>query len=339
MCMYYFIVVIKFLLCNTQYFFLLILFMFAILFNMVIFLFVLFLYLHIQYHFKTSEDLEIYEIDDVYKDKIEEICDLRQPTIFDLQNKKILDTTNKNILLKNYSVFELKIRNINDVNENEEVYIPLSFTNATELFDNDKEGQYISENNIEFLQETGTIKNINHNDELFRPPFVSNCSYDLLFGSENSTTPFRYDVNYRNYFIITQGSVRLKLCPYYFSKYLHVVNDYELFEFRSQINPWNTQHKYINDFEKVKCLEILLLPGKCIYIPAYWFYSFKLGKNTSVTCLKYRTYFNNIAITPKIFMSLLQNQNIIRNYVKKIDIQNENNDDDLNNNKNNEIKL
>ena len=35
-----------------------------------IFCLVLFIYLHIQFHLKTSEDLEIYEIDDASKDKL-----------------------------------------------------------------------------------------------------------------------------------------------------------------------------------------------------------------------------------------------------------------------------
>ena len=47
-----------------------------------IFCLVLFLYIHIQFHLKTGEDLEIYEIDDPSKDRLEEICNLRQPVLF-----------------------------------------------------------------------------------------------------------------------------------------------------------------------------------------------------------------------------------------------------------------
>ena len=47
-----------------------------------LFCLVLFLYLHIQFHLKTSNDLELYEIDYPSKEKLEEICDLRQPLIF-----------------------------------------------------------------------------------------------------------------------------------------------------------------------------------------------------------------------------------------------------------------
>ena len=76
---------------------------------------ILFFYLHIQFHLKTSNELEIYEIDQASKDRIEEICDLRQPVLLDFPDLedgfKIINTTNKKFLLDNYPVFEVKIRN------------------------------------------------------------------------------------------------------------------------------------------------------------------------------------------------------------------------------------
>ena len=61
-----------------------------------VFCIVLFLYLHIQFHLKTSDELEIYEIDQASKDRMEEICDLRQPVLFDCDEdvSKIIQTTN-----------------------------------------------------------------------------------------------------------------------------------------------------------------------------------------------------------------------------------------------------
>ena len=56
-------------------------------FTFFIFCLVLFLYLHIQFHLKTSEDLEMYEIDFPSKDRLEEICDIRQPVLFDFENQ------------------------------------------------------------------------------------------------------------------------------------------------------------------------------------------------------------------------------------------------------------
>ena len=63
-----------------------------------IFCLVLFIYLHIQFHLKTGEDLEIYEIDEPSKNKLEEICDLRQPLLFDFESSSKLKTCLKNPL-------------------------------------------------------------------------------------------------------------------------------------------------------------------------------------------------------------------------------------------------
>ena len=63
-----------------------------------------------------------------------------------------------------------------------------------------------------------------------------------------------------------------------------------------------------------------------LYIPAYWWYTFKFDdENTSVSCFKYRTYMNNIAISPNIFMYALQNQNVECKIVKNLDINVEQN--------------
>jgi hypothetical protein len=99
---------------------------------------------------------------------------------------------------------------------------------------------------------------------------------------------------------------------------LSAVNDYENFEFRSPINPWNVQSLYASDFDKVKCLEVKLQVGQTIFIPAYWWYSIRFGKNTSLSCFRYRTYMNNVAILPKTIMYLLQNQNVKREVAKKV---------------------
>jgi hypothetical protein len=287
-----------------------------------IFCIILFFYLHIQFHLKTSNELEIYELEQASKEKMEEICDLRQPILFDCDDygEKIINTTNKSVLLKNYPVFEVKIRDNKDDDGPSELLVPLPLHVATRLFDEDKNATYFSEGNYEFLQETGAIKNMSYNDSMLRPSLVSNCYYDVLMGSKNVETPFRYEINYRNYFIVTQGSIRVKMAPPKSSKYLYPINDYENLEFKSSINPWTTQEKFKADFDKIKCLEFVLTPGRFLFIPAYWYYTFKFDENTSVSCFKYRTYMNNVAISPQIFMYALQNQNVERKIAKKIDI-------------------
>ena len=295
-----------------------------------IFWLVLFIYLHVQFHLKTSEDLEMYEVEQPSKDKLEEICDLRQPVLFDFDCQKIVESSNKSYIANNYNAFEIKIRNVKETDPNSELYIPLPLHAANKLFNEDTNSTYFSENNNEFLEETGVIKSLKYNDEFLRPYMVSNCNYDIMMGSANTCTPFRYEINYRNYYLLTEGSAQIKLAPPHSIKYLYPNYDYENFEFRSPVDPWSPQPKYIADFDKMKCLEFTLTPGKTLYIPAYWWYSIKFNKNTSISCFNYRTYMNNIAVAPYIGMHALQIQNVKRNVVKKASI-NELNKPEINN--------
>jgi len=267
---------------------------------------------------KTSDELEIYEIDQVSKEKLEEICDLRQPVLLDGDEdiERMIATMNKETLLNTYPIFEVKIGDTQKQTNGDDISLPLPLQMAEKLFKEDTNGRYFSENNNDFLNDTGAVKNLSYNDGFLRPSLVSNRFYDIIMGSTEVETPLRYDLNYRNYFFVTQGIIKVKLSPPKSGRYLYPIMDYENFEFRSPINPWSPQPKYAADFDKIKCLDIVLVPGRVLFIPAYWWYSFKLGENSSMGCLKYRTYLNNIAISPHIFMYALQNQNVERRIVK-----------------------
>lgn len=297
-----------------------------IIIGLFIFCLVLFIYLHIQFHLKTSSELEMYEVEEPSKDKLEELCDIRQPLLFNFDSQKIIETTNKKYILDNYQAFEVKIRNVKDTDMEAELYIPLPLHASIKLFNEDNESTYFSESNNDFLEETGVIKNLKYHDEFLRPYMVSNCNYDVLMGSKNTCTPFRYEINYRNFFLLTQGGAQVKMSPPHSTKYLYPKYDYENFEFSSPVNPWNPQPKYCADFDKIKCLEFTLVPGKTLFIPAYWWYSIKLNNSdTSISCFRYRTYMNNIAIVPYISLHALQIQNVKRNVAKKVNINELNN--------------
>ena len=283
-----------------------------------IFCLVLFIYLHIQFHLKTSNDLEIFELDDPTKDKLEEVCDLRQPVVFNYANEHFLNSTSFKHIANNYYAFDIKIRSVKRPRDDSgELFLPLSLNGAIKLFNEDDQSSYYSENNKDFLQETGVIKHFSHNDSFFRPYMVSNCNYDILLGSINSTTPFRYNHNYRNYFMVTQGSVQIKLAPPQSIKYLSPEYDYENFEFRSLIDVWAPSSKFKVDYDKVKFIDFTLQPGRTFFIPAYWWYSIKiLEKNTLLSVFNYRTYMNNLAITPYFVLHGLQLLNVKRSIAK-----------------------
>lgn len=281
--------------------------------NLLIFCLVLFVYVHVYFHLKTCNDLEVYEIFQPSKEKLEEICDMRQPVMFEYPNEELLKMCTRNTIQNTYGAFEVKIRNLNiSPQEEEELYIPLSFTKAHIAIKEDTRKKYLVEKNSEFLEETALVKMFKYNDTLIRPNMVSNCIYDVMIANKGVRTPFRYEVNYRNYYMATEGSVCIKLAPPKSQKYLYHTADYENFEFSTPIHPWEVQSQYAGDFEKIKCLEVTLKQGAMIYIPAFWWYSIEFGESTTVAVFKYRTFMNNVAIFPKLAMRLLQNQNVKR---------------------------
>ena len=290
-----------------------------IIYIVLVFCVVLFFYLHVFFHIKTSDDLEVYEIDNPSKEKLEEICDLRQPILFEYSNERILDTCKRTNILDNYGAFDVKLRNIKDTPKEETgLHIPIAYSNALKIVNDDTEEKYLVENNMDFLEETSMIKSFKYNDNFLRPYMISSSNYDFLIATEGLKTPFKYELNYRNYVLVCEGDIKIKLAPPKSSKYLYQEKDYENFEFTSPINPWNVQSQYKADFDKIKCLNISMKKGQILFIPAYWWYSIEFGENTSITTFKYKTYMNTVAISPHIIMNLLQSQNVKRDNLKKI---------------------
>jgi len=288
-----------------------------ILFTLFIFFIVLFFYIHILFQLKTSNDLEVYDLNLSSKDNFEEVLNLRQPFVFIVENENIFNIKIEDIS-KNYSSFDLKIRNLTD----EEIqYLPFTFQKSMELLKQDKNSVYYSENNIDFLNETTLHKHYLYHDEYFRPPLLCNSQYDILFGSNNSYTPLRYEVSYRNFVLVNEGEIHIKLSPPKNCKYLFQQKDYEHFEFSSSINPWNIDPKYKPDIDKVSFLDITLKAKQALFIPPYWWYSIQFHENSNVSFLKYYTIMNNITILPLIFMYYLQIYNIKLKTLKKIEIK------------------
>ena len=285
-----------------------------ILINLLILTITLFLYIHIYNQIKTSNYLEVYEIENISKDKFEELCDLKQPLLINNINLLNFDIP---YIQNNYGSFDLKITN----KQTSDMFLPMKFRTAIELFDKDTSSNYISENNKEFLEETSLIKEFSINDLFLRPTGTSSIEYDILLGSINSYTPLCYNLNCRNYYSVLSGSIEVTLCPPKDYKYLYVNKDYENFKFTSNINILEPQDEYKNEFEKVKFLRIILEPNRLLQIPAYWFFSIKiLESNTLISNFKYTTYMNSLAMTPELFIKFLQNNNIKKNIARVADL-------------------
>ena len=68
------------------------------------------------------------------KDKLEEICDLRQPVLIDFDIDNIMENCNLSILDDNYGAFDIKLRDVKETDKNSEMHLPFLFKEAINLF-------------------------------------------------------------------------------------------------------------------------------------------------------------------------------------------------------------
>ena len=276
-----------------------------------IFIIVLFFYLHIQYEYKMNNDLEVLTSQINNKENFEDICNLKQPTLFKYYNNVYKKKFLYNSFINKYKIFDFNIRNITISNKNNKLlHFPLNISKAKKLFQNDKKGIYITENNVELVNEISFEKNINYLSSILEPSFSLNKHIDLLSGSENSFTPLKYNLNSRFFLYIPNGSVEIKLIPPKFSSYLNEYKDYDNYEFVSDINIWNTSKNNIKNIKKIKQLSFKFEEDSILYIPPHWWYSMKFNKENLVLSLKYSTFINILANLKNYLIYYLQKQNI-----------------------------
>jgi len=284
--------------------------------TLLIFLIILTLYFHIAYHLKKSNELDIYETIYTTKQQLENICKLRQPIIFDYA---YFPSCERATLLASFPNKEINVIN----NESRET-IPLKISDSFELF---KKAPYYSYNNQSFLEETHIISFMKKMENDIKPLFTGKSIYDLLIGSNKSFTPLQYEINYRNFFLVTDGSVKIRFAPPISEKYLEPNIDYETLVISSPFNVWlnangtNDNENNLQKLQNIKFIDVVVPKGKMIHIPPYWWYSIQFLEDASIVSFKYRTYMNILTILPQIFLQILQLQNMkpmLNSFQKKI---------------------
>lgn len=273
-----------------------------------IFLLVLFLYLHITYQYKRSEDLEIYELDYTNNAYIQEVCDVKQPVLFPFQpiNEELFAHLREPLP----GITDVNVKDMNDyyVKEKPSDSVALPLESSRKLFRNDAESHYFTENNHEFVEETFPL--IKEMDDYLKPPLTVHTKYDYSTGSKNSSTPLRYHTHFRQFYLVTQGKISVKMTPFKSSKYLHPHTDYETLEHRSPIHVWTPQAKYTNEMDKIPFLAFDVLEGSILYVPPYWWYSIKYADDESVMVgFTYCSVMNVLANAPDYMKYYFQQQN------------------------------
>jgi hypothetical protein len=202
------------------------------------------------------------------------------------------------------------LENYGDDKFNVENNIKMPFNLLYKYLNANKEGK--TENNHLIIMENKRLHEIFKKIEnIFKPIIKSSfINYDIIIGSDK--TNIEYSLNYLNYFIITEGIVEVLMTPYINIPKNERYFDYEKYKGRCKKDVWVDK--------EIKKILIKLNKGDCLYIPNYWYYSFKfIEKNTSIASFTYRNIMNDIAIMPYHILHYLQLQNIINMpNVKKI---------------------
>ena len=272
----------------------------TILLTIFIFCIILILYLHVRFHLKVNNDLDVFVVDDFKRQRINEICNLKQPFMFQYLNPELMTSMNFDSLLKNYKTNSLNVKKSKDIN-----YLPLKLENVFELFEKDVSNNYISEYNMDFLNDSGLIKHFKSSNVL-KPNLMSNSRFDCILGKKGYGTELRHNLFYRNFFYVSSGKVRVKM---FSPNNAHKISDGTQVEFCDFIHdetPYDNPEKTMESLNQV---EKVLDTGDIIFIPPYWFYSFYFEESSIINRFSYGTYMSNVSILPVFCKHVLKLQN------------------------------
>ena len=293
--------------------------------NFLLFIIVLVIYIHIINQLKTSEDLEVYEMDYTTNQYLQEVCNIKQPVLFnyDSINPDFYEKINADIFTNN-DKYDIKVKDIRDYYKDDSIdYIVLPASSAINLMKTDTRSNYFTENNEDFIENADLYHVLHTNDTFLKPQFSMITKYDILTGSSKTITPLRYHTDFRKFISVHSGKIKIKMTPWKSHKYLLPYRDFENYEFRSRINIWNPDKKHKHDFDKLKFLEFDITPGNTLHIPPYWWYSIKFNNesDTIVTSMTYNSIMNCVSNLPNWGMYYLQQTNTKTKITKTLPIE------------------
>lgn len=292
--------------------------------HLLIFIIILFLYIHLVQQYKRSEDLEVYEMDYLTNENLQEICDIKQPVLFDYKTihpEFFKDINIDKIESPIYASNEVLVKENDDYwKDNDTVdYVVLEFSNCQTLMTTDTHAKYFTENNSSFIEDAQLTDEYRANDTFLKPHLTAQTKYDICMGSKNATTPLRYHTYHRHFICVNSGKIHIKMTPWKSSKYLYPNKDFTNYEFFSPVNVWKPQRKYFHEMDKIKFLEFDVLPGHVVFIPGYWWYSIKYGgEQTLTTTFTYNNIMNCLANVPNWGLYYLQQSNTKTKVVKTL---------------------
>ena len=262
--------------------------------SVIAFCLTLFVYIHIKHHRKRSNDLDVYYIDYPSKEKLDEVCEMRQPVVFTAAKlADVIKTSfDMDTLVQKYGEFNVNIRL-------KEALTPVRLRDAYSMCS--QSSTLLSELNNDFVVETGLAKNLKTIEYMLRPSMVVMVKYDMLFGGKGSHTPLRMRINYKNYLTVVKGNVSVRLASSKYARELGLEHDYDAFDFLAKND----------DVYNAKFLKVELKPFQSLFVPPHWFYSVEFESSDAVVVgMYYETAMSVMANAEDYIMQHLQSHNI-----------------------------
>jgi len=254
----------------------------------IVFFLCLFLYLHITAHFRKGEDLELFETDYTGVETLQDSCNLLQPLLI-VGIKSVRSLPSLETLMEGNTSYNGGLRDFHTWKNGDGVlsadlvdsmmptHLPMS--GVLGILSSDTQKRYVSEGNVEFLEESGYYKKLRKwGEEHLAPRFTLWTKMDVWLGSSSACTPLRHHTFYRQFLIPRgtsgKGVVTVKLSPWKSRKYLKPIHNDLGMETISPIVPWGVAREdQTEEREKLKFLEVIVPEGRVLYIPPYWWYS------------------------------------------------------------------
>jgi len=236
----------------------------------IVFTLTFFIYIHICHHLKKVNDIDIYDMGYINKKSLEEVTVLRQPVTFLLE---------EDILEKYFNIQELVDRfpnmkiHIYDTINSGTVAIPVTIKDALKLFSQKKD--YISYNNVLFVDDSLSKSKLQVLDKYLSPPLSIYSEYDVWLGTEDKKLPIKSECYYREYLYVTSGTIECLL-----------------------ITP-NEDKKQL----------IMLRKSEVLFVPPYWSYEITFKKNAFICVFRYDTILSLLTRLPNLVIDYIKKTN------------------------------
>ena len=252
-----------------------------------IFIIVLIIYLHIQSHFQPASESDIFELEGIIDNRIDDVLDLKQPVVFHLE---FVPTTLEE---------DLNIHALTRINANTNVYVvdptngirvTSSISSFIKLQDSASSMPYYSDGNEGLIQGLSNEVRLRIASRYINlaPPLLCKTKYDLIFGTDKCITRLQRNVAHRSYFTVTNGTVVVKL-----------IHPDQLTNVRFDCIPdlvpdiWCSVSKVEPNILQMK--DVSLHKGQTLFVPPYWGVIFHLTKDSFIVSVKYSTYMSELA--------------------------------------------